>query len=33
VDLADAYTRSSILMPNKRNPYALAIVRGASGGA
>jgi argininosuccinate lyase len=31
VDLADAYTRSSILMPNKRNPYALAIVRGASG--
>ncbi|MCA1720337.1 MAG: argininosuccinate lyase, partial [Actinobacteria bacterium] len=31
VALADAYTRSSILMPNKRNPYALAIVRGASG--
>ncbi|NMI01331.1 argininosuccinate lyase [Pseudonocardia acidicola] len=31
VDLADAYTRSSILMPQKRNPYALAIVRGASG--
>ncbi len=31
VDLADAYTRSSVLMPNKRNPYALAIVRGASG--
>jgi argininosuccinate lyase len=31
VDLADAYTRSSILMPNKRNPYALAIVRGAAG--
>lgn len=31
VDLADGYTRSSILMPNKRNPYALAIVRGASG--
>ena len=31
VDLDDAYTRSSILMPNKRNPYALAIVRGASG--
>lgn len=31
VDLADAYSRSSILMPNKRNPYALAIVRGASG--
>jgi argininosuccinate lyase len=31
VDLADAYTRSSILMPQKRNPYSLAIVRGASG--
>ena len=31
VDLADAYTRSSILMPQKRNPYALSIVRGASG--
>ena len=31
VDLADSYTRASILMPQKRNPYALAIVRGASG--
>lgn len=31
VDLADSYSRSSILMPQKRNPYALAIVRGASG--
>jgi argininosuccinate lyase len=31
VDIADAYTRSSILMPQKRNPYSLAIVRGASG--
>jgi len=31
VELADAYTRSSILMPQKRNPYSLAIVRGASG--
>jgi argininosuccinate lyase len=31
VDLDDAFTRSSILMPNKRNPYALAIVRGAYG--
>ncbi len=31
VDLADAYTRSSILMPQKRNPYSLSIVRGASG--
>ncbi len=31
VDLADAYTRASVLMPQKRNPYALAIVRGATG--
>lgn len=31
VDLADPYTRASILMPQKRNPYSLAIVRGASG--
>ncbi len=31
VDLADSYTRSSILMPQKRNPYSLSIVRGASG--
>lgn len=31
VDLADAYTRASVLMPQKRNPYSLAIVRGASG--
>jgi argininosuccinate lyase len=31
VDLDDAFTRSSILMPHKRNPYSLAIVRGASG--
>ncbi|MCE0764287.1 argininosuccinate lyase [Pseudonocardia kujensis] len=31
VDLADGYSRSSILMPQKRNPYALAIIRGASG--
>lgn len=31
VDLDDAYTRSSILMPQKRNPYSLSIVRGASG--
>ena len=31
VDVADAYSRSSILMPQKRNPYSLAIVRGASG--
>lgn len=31
VDLADAYTRSSVLMPQKRNPYSLSIVRGSSG--
>ena len=31
VDLAQGYTRASVLMPNKRNPYALSIVRGASG--
>jgi argininosuccinate lyase len=31
VDLADAYTRSSVLMPQKRNPYSLSIVRGACG--
>lgn len=31
VDLADAYTRSSVLMPQKRNPYALSIVRGEAG--
>ena len=31
VDLDDSYSRSSVLMPQKRNPYALSIVRGASG--
>ena len=31
VDLAGPYTRSSVLMPQKRNPYALSIIRGASG--
>lgn len=31
VTVADGYSRSSVLMPNKRNPYALSIVRGASG--
>ena len=31
VDLADAYTRASVLMPQKRNPYSLSIVRGSSG--
>jgi argininosuccinate lyase len=31
VELDDAFTRASVLMPQKRNPYSLAIVRGASG--
>jgi argininosuccinate lyase len=31
VDLDDSYTRASVLMPQKRNPYSLSIVRGASG--
>ncbi len=31
VSIADEYTRASVLMPQKRNPYSLAIVRGASG--
>ena len=31
VDLADGYSRSSVLMPQKRNPYSLSIIRGASG--
>jgi argininosuccinate lyase len=31
VDLAGPYTRASVLMPQKRNPYAVAIVRGAGG--
>jgi argininosuccinate lyase len=31
VDLAGPYTRASVLMPQKRNPYALSIVRGAAG--
>jgi argininosuccinate lyase len=31
VDLAGAYTRASVLMPQKRNPYALSIVRGSAG--
>jgi argininosuccinate lyase len=31
VDLDDSFSRSSVLMPQKRNPYALSIVRGASG--
>lgn len=31
VTLAGPYTRASVLMPQKRNPYALSIVRGAAG--
>ena len=31
VELDDGFSRSSVLMPQKRNPYALSIVRGASG--
>jgi argininosuccinate lyase len=31
VQLGGPYTRASVLMPQKRNPYSLAIVRGASG--
>src|SRR5262249_43657829 len=31
VDLAAGYTRASVLMPQKRNPYALSMVRGTAG--
>lgn len=31
VELAAGHTRSSVLMPQKRNPYALSIVRGETG--
>jgi argininosuccinate lyase len=31
VTLDDAYSRASVLMPQKRNPYALSIIRGAAG--
>jgi argininosuccinate lyase len=31
VDLADGYSRPSILMPQKRNPYALTVIRGSTG--
>lgn len=31
VDLDHGFTRASVLMPQKRNPYALSIVRGAAG--
>ncbi len=29
--IAEGYSRSSVLMPQKRNPYALTMIRGASG--
>jgi argininosuccinate lyase len=31
VDLAEEYTRASVLMPQKRNPYALSMIRGTTG--
>lgn len=31
VELAEPYTRGSVLMPQKRNPYALSVVRGEAG--
>jgi argininosuccinate lyase len=31
VTVADGYSRASVLMPQKRNPYALSIIRGAAG--
>jgi argininosuccinate lyase len=31
LELADGHTRSSVLMPQKRNPYALSMVRGEAG--
>ena len=31
VELADGHTRSSVMMPQKRNPYALSMVRGEAG--
>jgi argininosuccinate lyase len=31
VTIADGYSRASVLMPQKRNPYALSIIRGAAG--
>ena len=31
VELADAHARTSIIMPQKKNPYALAFVRGVTG--
>jgi argininosuccinate lyase len=31
VDLADGYCRESVIMPQKKNPYSLAFIRGAAG--
>ncbi|MPZ65977.1 MAG: argininosuccinate lyase [Pseudonocardiaceae bacterium] len=31
VSLGDGYSRSSVLLPQKRNPYALTMIRGAAG--
>lgn len=31
VDLDHGFTRASVLMPQKRNPYSLSIIRGAAG--
>lgn len=31
VDLGEEYTRASVLMPQKRNPYSLAMIRGITG--
>ena len=31
MDLDHGFTRASVLMPQKRNPYALSIIRGAAG--
>ena len=33
VELADRHTRSSVIMPQKKNPYSLAYVRGVCGEA
>jgi argininosuccinate lyase len=33
VELADAHSRTSDLMPQKKNPYALTVIRGAAGAA
>jgi argininosuccinate lyase len=30
-DLADAYCRESVIMPQKKNPYSLSYIRGAAG--